>query len=164
MRIAIFGNSGSGKSTLARRFSKQFSIPMLELDSLVWEPNQIAVPRPQADVQRDLSRFVDAHSDWIMEGCYGDLVERMLPVCTEIIFLNPGMEVCLANNRARPWEPHKYGSAEAQDAMLNNLLGWVQDYYTRGDSCSLTCHRAVFDGYDGEKRELTGWSDILTLQ
>jgi dephospho-CoA kinase len=36
-RILIFGNSGSGKSTLANRFGKDLSIPILDLDAIVWE-------------------------------------------------------------------------------------------------------------------------------
>ena len=39
MRVVIFGNSGSGKSTLARAIAKQHQIAMLELDTVVWEPD-----------------------------------------------------------------------------------------------------------------------------
>jgi hypothetical protein len=57
----------------------------------------------------------------VIEGCYGELVERVSQFCTELVFLNPGLEACQANNRRRPWEPHKYATMEQQDAMLANL-------------------------------------------
>jgi predicted kinase len=46
MRVAIFGNSGSGKSTMARELAERHRVPMLELDTVVWEPGQIAPSRP----------------------------------------------------------------------------------------------------------------------
>jgi adenylate kinase family enzyme len=156
MRIAILGNSGSGKSTLARRLAGADGITVLELDAIVWEPGKVAVPRKPEDVQADLERFIAENESWIIEGCYGDLLARALPFCTEFIFLNPGEATCLANNRKRPWEPHKYDSAEAQNAMLDYLLAWVKDYYIRDDQCSLANHRRLFDSYAGKKREMQG--------
>lgn len=156
-RIVIIGNSGSGKSTLARRLAAPGQ-PVLDLDTIVWEPGQIAVPRPPEAVHADLDRFCAEHAAWIVEGCYGALAERLLAQGPEpeLIFLNPGEAACLRNCRARPWEPHKYASKEAQDGKLELLLAWVSDYYRREGDASLARHRAIFDGYGGPKRELTG--------
>ena len=44
-RIAVVGNSGSGKSTLASMLARAGGYATLDLDSIVWEPNQIAVAR-----------------------------------------------------------------------------------------------------------------------
>lgn len=156
MRIAIFGNSGSGKSTLARRYVERYGLPLLELDDIVWEPSKIAVLRPESDIVSDLDAFVSRHETWVVEGCYGELVERVLPLCTEALFLNPGLDACRANNRRRPWEPHKYASAEAQDSMLEPLLVWVEEYYSRDDQWSLANHRRIFDAFEGWKSEITG--------
>ena len=68
--------------------------------------------------------------------------------------MNPGVDVCERNCRARPWEPHKYASAEAQDRNLAMLLEWVRSYPTRDDACSLVSHRRLFDAFDGLKREV----------
>ena len=152
-RLLIFGNSGSGKSTYARAMAERHGLAHLDLDSIVWEPGQIAVPRALAAVHDDLDAFIDANAGWVIEGCYGDLVERTAASCSELLFLNPGLEACLANNRRRPWEPHKYASAEAQDSMLAPLQAWVAAYYTRDDAWSYAMHRRVFDAHPGTKRE-----------
>ena len=73
--------------------------------------------------------------------------------CSRLVFLNPGREACLANNLRRPWEPHKYASKEAQDAMLVNLQDWVAGYYHRADAWSYAEHRRIFDMHAGPKVE-----------
>lgn len=155
MRVLIFGNSGSGKSTRAHALAARAGIPHLDLDSIVWEPNQIAVQRPDAAIQQSLADFLAAHDTWVIEGCYGELVEASARHATELVFLNPGLDACLANNRQRPWEPHKYASSEAQDAMLANLQAWVTDYYHRSDQWSYAAHRRIFDAHQGHKVEHT---------
>lgn len=161
MRLLIFGNSGSGKSTLAAGLSARHALPHLDLDTIVWEPGQVAVARAPEAVRGDLEAFMALNTRWVIEGCYGELVEWAAPACTRLVFLNPGLEACLANNRRRPWEPHKYASADAQDAMLEHLQAWVAGYYVRDDAWSLAEHRRVFDAHSGEKRELTHLCDDL---
>lgn len=154
VRHLLFGNSGSGKSFYARQVAQAHGLAHLDLDTLVWEPGQIAVPRPMPAVLADLEAFTRSHQAWVIEGCYGDLIQELRSLCTELVFLNPGVEVCLANNRRRPWEPHKYRSPEAQDEMLPNLLAWVADYYIREGPWSYPYHRQLFDGHRGAKREI----------
>ena len=155
MRMLIIGNSGSGKSTYAAAVSREYGIPHLDLDSIVWEPKHIALPRSASLIEQDLLRFTAAHAEWVVVGCYGELAHRLLYACTELIFLNPGEEICLRNNRSRPWEPHKYSSAADQQRMLHNLLSWVAGYYTRQDAWSYTYHRRIFDAFPGAKQELS---------
>jgi hypothetical protein len=138
-------------------------VPLLDLDTLVWEPDRVAVERPDAVVFADLAQFCRESTDWVVEGCYGDLVEAVLPHSPLLIFLEPGREVCLANCRARPWEPHKYRSKAAQDAHLEALLGWVRSYYDGNGSMSLAGHRAVFDAYRGAKRLVTHLDDLRAI-
>lgn len=153
MRILVFGNSGSGKSTFAKRCAEAYGLTHLDLDSIVWEPGKIAVPRSHDAVSASLEGFLGSHSEWVIEGCYGELVAAASRHCTRLVFLNPGMEVCLENNLRRPWEPHKYASKEAQDAMLANLQAWVTGYYEREDEWSLDAHRRIFDTFNGNKIE-----------
>jgi adenylate kinase family enzyme len=154
MRIAIMGNAGSGKTTLARSLAGS-GVAVLDLDTIAWEPNAGAILRPIDAAHRELQRFCSRQSDWIVEGCYGDLIEAALRWQPELIFLNPGKEVCLRNCRNRPWEPNKYRSKAEQDANLETLLEWISAYYTCAGSMSLAGHRATYDAYNGPKRELT---------
>lgn len=73
--------------------------------------------------------------------------------CTEMIFLNPGVEVCVENCKARPWEPHKYPNPEAQAENLQMLIEWVREYENRDDEFSLREHRQLFDSHIGKKVE-----------
>jgi adenylate kinase family enzyme len=155
MRVLIFGNSGSGKSHYAIGLAREYGLARLDLDTVVWEPGQIAVGRPYGEALSDLRQFIDEHEDWVIEGCYGDLIEYALPRCTELVFMNPGKEACLRNNARRPWERHKYASMEAQQSMLPVLTNWVGMYYERSDNCSYVWHRSVYDGFEGSKREIT---------
>jgi adenylate kinase family enzyme len=155
MRIVIIGNSGSGKSWRARELAKAHRLAHLDLDTIYFVPGEVAVQRPKEDVQADLDAFIAKHPDWVIEGCYGDVAEAALPYCTELVFMHPGREACLANNGKRPWEAHKYASKEQQDSMLPFLLDWVGKYYERDDNCSYACHRKLFDAYTGAKREVT---------
>lgn len=164
MKVLIFGNSGSGKSTLAAQLASEHGIPHLDLDAIVWEPGKIAVQRDSKHINADLADFLTRHDRWVIEGCYGDLVEAAAGHCTELMFLNPGLDACLANNRRRPWEPHKYASAEAQDAMLENLQAWVTGYYSRQDDWSYHSHRRIFDTFEGTKTELKPEEDGLSFR
>ena len=150
-RILIYGNSGSGKTTMAREVARELGVEPLDLDLIAWDaPGERRAPAASVAM---LEAYFAAHDAWVVEGCYGDLVEAALPYCTELRFLNPGVEGCVANCRARPWEPEKYASPEEQDRRLAFLLDWVRQYDTRTDEYSLARHRAIFDGFAGAKRE-----------
>lgn len=118
MKLVIFGNSGSGKSTLARALAARHALAHLDLDSIVWEPQRVAVARAPDAVRADLDAFVHAHARWAVEGCYGEWVVHAATQADELVFLNPGIEACLAHNRRRAWEPHEYRSRAAQDSTL----------------------------------------------
>ena len=155
MRVLVLGNSGSGKSTLCRELAGKYSLHHLDLDSIVWEPGRVAVQRPMSNILVSLDDFLDAHAAWAIEGCYGELVQHASARCTQLVFLNPGRDACLRQNLQRPWEPHKYASPEAQDAMLAHLQVWVSSYYERDDTWSFAAHRALFDAFQDSKVEYT---------
>jgi len=164
VRVVVLGNSGAGKSTLAARLAREHRLAHLDLDTLAWRPAASPDDPPQraplASSIAKLERFTHANERWVIEGCYADLLAPAAAHSTLLVFLNPGVEVCIAHCRARPWEPHKYPSKQAQDANLQMLIGWVRAYETRQDEFSLASHRALFDDFTGHKRELTAGDEL----
>jgi adenylate kinase family enzyme len=154
MRIVIIGNSGSGKSTLAAQIATAHSITCLDLDTIAWEPGTIAVARTAEAAAADVASFCSGHERWAVEGCYGGLASQALTHAPILLFVDPGVDACLANCRSRPWEPHKYASKAEQDEQLAFLLSWVRDYYSREDDLSLATHRSLFESYRGLKLRL----------
>lgn len=153
MRVLIFGNAGSGKTTLALALAREHGLAQLALDQLAW--NAPAIRKPLAESAAEVRCFLGTHDAWVVEGCYGDLLELVLPSASEVRFLNPGIEVCVANCRARPWEPDKYASKGEQDERLGFLLEWVRAYETRPDEYSLARHRQLYESFLGKKQEVT---------
>ena len=151
MKTILLGNAGAGKSTMARRLIGSRSIPRLSLDEIAW--NEGTERKPMAESLSELRRFIDSNEQWIIEGCYSDLVEVALPYCTELRFLNPGVDVCVEHCKRRPWEPEKFSSAEEQQAMLDQLIQWVREYEARDDEYGLKQHRNLFNEFTGPKIE-----------
>jgi adenylate kinase family enzyme len=153
-RIVLFGNAGSGKTTMARRLVGEYGLVHLDLDSLAWDSPGVRRSREASAIA--IREFIAGHQEWVVEGCYGDLLEQVVAVATEVRFLNPGLETCVSNCRVRPWEPEKYPSREAQDQMLEFLISWVREYESRADEYSLARHRQLFESFAGPKKEYTG--------
>ncbi len=156
MRIAIVGNSGSGKSTLAQELVRAHDLDALDLDTVAWEPDKIAVPREPRQALAQVRRFCAQAPHWVVEGCYAGLIRAALPECGLLLFLEPGAQACVANCHSRPWEPHKFKSPQEQNRHFTLLLEWVRAYYQRDGDDSLREHQAVFDAFDGPKQKLTG--------
>ena len=151
MKIILLGKAGSGKTTMARLLVQGTGIPQLSLDEIAWRHGLERVPHDECVLE--LKRFIDSNEQWVIEGCYGDLIEVALPYCSELRFLNPGVDECVQHCLQRPWEPDKYSSPEEQQQMLANLIDWVRGYETREDEYGLKCHRRIFDAFEGQKRE-----------
>ena len=77
MRLVLLGNAGAGKSTMARRVIGSADIPRLSLDEIAWDPGIRRKPLDESLTL--LRRFINANEQWVIEGCYGDLVEAALP-------------------------------------------------------------------------------------
>jgi adenylate kinase family enzyme len=151
-RIVIYGNAGSGKTTMARATAAGLAIPRLDLDAITWD--EPLVRKDLAASTALLEEFIAKNREWVIEGCYGDVIPAALPHCTELCFLNPGIDVCVEHCRSRPWEPTKFATREEQDKMLDGLISWVRQYETRDDEYGLARHRALFESFRGAKREL----------
>lgn len=162
MRIILLGNAGAGKSTLAKVLTLREPASRLSLDDVAFDGG--TQRRPLKDSIADVEQFIAAHQSWIIEGCYADLIEPTLRYCEELIFLNPGIETCVAHCRSRPWEPEKFESSREQEQNLAQLIAWVRRYEERVDEYGLLRHRALFESFRGEKRELTDPRDYASTR
>ena len=152
-RIVIFGNSGSGKSTLAKDVAAKHTLSHLDLDVLAWQKTVPPKRKTIEESQLEIDLFLNNNHNWVIEGCYSDLLSLVIQKATEIIFLNPGVETCVDNCRNRPWEPHKYKTMEEQNNNLDLLINWVEQYPERNDEFSLSSHQKLFDAFTGTKTE-----------
>lgn len=162
-RTVIIGNSGSGKSTLARAIASSPQIAHLDLDTIAWQAGARTQRRNIEEASAEMLDFITAHQQWVVEGCYGSLAAFALPHCDVLIYLDPDTSVCLEHCRARPFEPHKFASPEAQDAALDYLLEWVEGYDTRDDDMSRQAHQDLVATFTGPVVHLESKTEIDAL-
>lgn len=94
--MVIFGNSGSGKSTLARQLAEEEALAHLDLDTLAWEPTMPPQRKSLTESGKAIADFMVVHDAWVIEGCYANRIELVLPRVTEIIFLDLSVEDCIS--------------------------------------------------------------------
>ena len=134
-------------------FAAEFALSHLDLDILAWQGTEPPIRKPLEDSAKDIDQFLKNEREWVIEGCYSDLLALVLENAKELIFLNPGVEACISNCKKRPWEPHKYKSIEEQNNNLDMLIEWVKQYPARNDEFSLVSHQKLFDEFTGKKTE-----------
>src|ERR1700747_516754 len=86
-RVVVVGPGAAGKFDLAARLGGITRLPVIELDTLFWEPGRAPTPREQwAALQRQLT----AQESWIMDGDLGpyDVLDIRLQAADAIVFLD----------------------------------------------------------------------------
>ncbi|GAB1267319.1 hypothetical protein NBRC116493_05720 [Aurantivibrio infirmus] len=159
-KILIFGNSGSGKSTLAKKLASEHKCEHLDLDILAWRQTMPPERSDIKEVSKKLTIFFDKNSDWVIEGCYSDIICLATKHASEVIFMNLSIEDCIENAKNRPWEKHKYESKLTQDKNLPMLLDWIKNYNNREDDFSFTSHNHVFETFPGNKKMINKNSSL----
>ena len=91
-RILIFGNSGSGKSTLAKALSAEHELAHLDLDSLAWENSSPPARKSMSESEKVIQAFLVSNREWVIEGCYLDLLGLAANAANKAVFLNPGVD------------------------------------------------------------------------
>ncbi len=162
-KIIIFGNSGSGKSTLAKHLAEKYQLSHLDLDTLAWNNTSPPLRKPIEESALAIQSFIDTSEQWVIEGCYSDLLSLITAESNEMIFMDSPVELSIENAKSRPWEPHKYESKEAQDANLSMLIEWIKAYDTRDDNFSRIAHSNLFKAFKGNKKRYTSNQDLNQL-
>ncbi len=151
-RVIIFGNSSSGKSTIAKKIAKKYELAYLDLDIIAWAKSATPQRKPIQESKTYIDQFIQANSNWVIEGCYSDLIKLAAPKSTEAIYMSLSIDSCIQNAKDRPWEPHKYESKAAQDKNLEMLINWIKGYSKRADTFSQDSHNELFENYPKLKR------------
>ncbi len=85
-RIAILGRGGAGKSALAQELSYTLDLPVIELDSIFWQPGL----RPTTDWP-EIERKLIERDRWIIDGDLGPYdtgLQRRLRAADTIVVLD----------------------------------------------------------------------------
>ena len=88
MRIVVIGTSGSGKTTLAVRIARALELPFIELDSLHWGPNWLALSETDPDEFARRVRNAIAADTWVCDGNYAMVRDLIWPRATHLIWLD----------------------------------------------------------------------------
>ena len=131
--------------------SNSHTLGHLDLDTLAWKPTNPPERKPLAESEEEIRRFMGNNAEWVIEGCYTDLLELVAAESTDIIFLDIPIEQCISNARNRPWEPYKYKSKEVQNKNLEMLVNWISQYSGRNDTFSRASHLEFYENYQGRK-------------
>lgn len=161
MNIVLLGNAGAGQSTLAKAMIAKWPAARLSLDAVAFSGG--IERRLLQDSIEDVKGWIVGHGRWIIEGCYADIIEPILPLCDELIFLNPGVDTCVAHCRSRPWDPGTFASPQEQEQNLHNLILWVRAYGERSDEYGLSRHRDLYESFAGKKSEFTHPGEYATV-
>ena len=96
MKINVTGNAGSGKSTLSRKIANELSLPLVEMDSLIWRPGWQRTP---SGISRQKLTQLLSSDNWVLDG-----VSRMGRQNADlIVFLDFPRRICAWRCMKRNW-------------------------------------------------------------
>ncbi|GAA5534952.1 DNA topology modulation protein FlaR [Deinococcus aluminii] len=94
-RVLIIGSPGAGKSTLAKGLAARTGLPLIHLDDLYWEKEQLGQQEVARSVwQQRLQDALDSDA-WIMDGNYNSTIAMRAARADTVLFLIPPRELCL---------------------------------------------------------------------
>jgi adenylate kinase family enzyme len=107
-RVVILGRGGAGKSALAKQLSNELGFPVIELDSIFWQPGLRPTPEPDwTEIQRELL----THDRWIIDGDLGPYdtgLELRLRAADTIIVLDFPLWHCVWRALRRSRESREF--------------------------------------------------------
>lgn len=90
-RVAIVGSTGSGKSALAEELSTRLKLPVIDLDSLYWQPNWVETP---LELFRERVDQATAADRWASAGNYSKVQDLVWSRATTVVWLDYSFAVC----------------------------------------------------------------------
>lgn len=161
-RVFVVGNSGSGKSTLARGLEAR-GFAHIDLDGVAFS-DAVGTRRPVSESLEMLQPDLGA-GPTVIEGCYADLVSALAGPEDHLIWLDLSVDACVEHARARPYEPHKWASAEAQDAFLPKLEAFIRSYPDAEGPTGRRAHAVLFTSFPGwRERHTLPFSESIEAQ
>lgn len=96
MRINVTGNAGSGKSTLAKIIADELSLPLIEMDRMIWASGWQRVPKETylAKLTSQLQQ-----ESWVLDG----VSKAARSQANLIVFLDFPRSVCTWRCAKRNW-------------------------------------------------------------
>jgi len=102
-RIAIIGPPCSGKTTLSRVIGGRFGLPVIELDSIYWQPNW--TPLEPSEFTRQVAA-VASQEEWVIDGNYSATRDVVWPRAECFLWLDLALPIVLirvARRSLRRW-------------------------------------------------------------
>jgi adenylate kinase family enzyme len=84
-RTIIFGSTGMGKSTMVQRIAEEFSLPVIDIDSLRREAGKTSTP--EETFAQLVKQSVMAET-WLIDGSYTSVQEIVWPRAEAIVWLD----------------------------------------------------------------------------
>jgi adenylate kinase family enzyme len=107
-RIAVLGRGGAGKSVVARKLSAGLDLPVIELDSVFWQPGPRPTPEPEwVEIHRGLVE----RDRWIIDGDLGPYDSGLgvrLSAADTIVLLDFPLWRCALRTLRRSRETREY--------------------------------------------------------
>lgn len=89
MKLLIIGAPGSGKTTLAKRMSAAYSVPMYELEKILYVVTETGKrKRSKKEMLVELAK-IDIKGPWIMEGLPDKTYDFLYGWADKIFWLDP---------------------------------------------------------------------------
>ncbi len=103
MKLLIVGYSCSGKSYFSNRIADEFNIPLLQIDSVFYEPGHTTlVARNPKDVTTDVISFIKENDNWVIDGGYDRTgLYECCKIADRIVFMKINRFARLINLRRR---------------------------------------------------------------
>ena len=139
---------------------------VLPLDQVVFSREQgdggrgRLVERDRSESRRLLSDFLEADDDWVVEGVYGRLIERVLESRPFLVWIDRSEEDCLEGLRVRSARMLREYGRDLSPLQNQRMVERVKGYRDRSDHLGYACHRELYESYSGEKIRLTSILEI----